>query len=191
MKKSLHSYKTYVSHLGQVLESINEDEIVQFVTLIETAAKKKQTIFIIGNGGSASTASHWSNDISKGLFHRTGKMIRSLSLTDNVSWMTAVANDIGYDAVFSDQLKTFAKKGDLLVSISASGNSPNILHAIKTAKKMGVQTLAIVGFDGGKAKKDSDYAVHIPTPKGQYGTVEDAQLILNHFLCDYIAGLQL
>lgn len=182
------AYKQYIENLCQILNSIDNDELAKFVDLVKEAQSKQHTVFIIGNGGSASTASHWATDLGKGLHHRKNQGVKALSLSDNVSWISAAANDINYDSVFSDQLRAHAKEGDLLIAISASGNSPNIIKAIQQAKDMDVTTLSIVGFDGGKAKESSDFTVHIPTDHGKYGLAEDVQLILNHFLCDYLAG---
>jgi D-sedoheptulose 7-phosphate isomerase len=181
------SYNLYIRRLMQVLYLIDQEQLTQLIGLINAVYESQNTIFFIGNGGSASTASHWSNDLSKGLFHRTGMKLKTLSLTDNFSWISAIANDIGYEHIFSDQLKTLASEKDLLVSISASGNSPNILAAIQTAKQLGVKTLSIVGFDGGKALGISDYCIHIATPLDEYGIVEDVQQILNHFVFEYFS----
>jgi D-sedoheptulose 7-phosphate isomerase len=188
MNNVLLAYKKYTTNLTSVLANIDDDQLTKFVALIKDAHTHEQTVFIIGNGGSASTASHWATDLGKGLHHRKDLGVKALSLADNMSWISAAANDIAFDSVFSDQLRAHGKAGDLLISISASGESPNVIKAIGQAKKLQMTTLAIVGFDGGTAKQVSDYAVHIPTPKGHYGVVEDIQLILNHFLCDYIAG---
>lgn len=180
-------YKKYICRLVETLNSINKQELCTLLKLIQQAHSRQHTVFIAGNGGSASTASHWATDLGKGLHYRNNMGIRAFSLADNVSWISATANDIDYDSVFSDQLRAHGKKGDLLISISASGNSPNIIHAIEYAKTKGITTLSIVGFCGGRAKCISDYLVHIPTAKGYYGLTEDVQLILNHFLCDYLA----
>ncbi len=182
------AYKKYIENLCQILNDINDDELTKFVELVKHAQENQHTVFIIGNGGSASTASHWATDLGKGLHHRKNQGVKALSLSDNVSWISAAANDINYDSVFSDQLRAHGKAGDLLVAISASGNSPNIVKAIHHAKDMGITTLSVVGFDGGKAKEVSNFSVHIPTEHGKYGLAEDVQLILNHFLCDYLAG---
>ena len=182
------AYKKYVEMLCKILNDISESELSKLAELIQDAQTNQHTVFIIGNGGSASTASHWATDLGKGLHHRKNLGVKALSLSDNVSWISAAANDINFDSVFSDQLRAHGRDGDLLVAISASGNSPNIIKAIQQAKDMNITTLSIVGFDGGKAKEDSDFTVHIPTDHGKYGLAEDVQLILNHFLCDYLAG---
>lgn len=183
----LRHFDSYAAELATAMQKINKDEIDIFAQLVLKARNEQHTVFIIGNGGSASTASHWATDLSKGLFHTTGKGVKALSLVDNTAWISATANDIGYEHVFSDQLRTHGRKGDLLVSISASGNSENIIHAINTAHRLEMQNLAVVGFDGGRAKDIADYTLHIPTAHGRYGVVEDIQLAVNHYICDYIA----
>ena len=182
------NFEAYVAELYNTLRRINQAELDQFVNLIQAAQQKQRTVFIIGNGGSASTASRWATDLGKGLHHRAGRGVKALSLADNTAWISAAANDIGYDSIFSDQLRAHAKVNDVLIAISASGNSPNIIKALQEAKSIGVTTVSIVGFDGGKAKPSSDLTVHIPTDQGKYGIAEDAQLVLNHFLCDYLTG---
>ncbi len=179
-------FEEYVSRLHQTLQAINKTELGKFIQLVRDAFRHKNTIFLIGNGGSAACASHWANDLSKGLFHRANLTVRAISLTDNVSLMTAIANDISFEEVFSDQLRTLGKKGDLLIAITVSGNSQNIIRAIELAKQRGIKTLALVGFDGGKTLSKSDYAVHIKSEHGAYGLVEDIQMILGHFLADYL-----
>lgn len=181
-------YKRYISRLNTTLQGIDEEELHNFVGVVRDAQEEHNTVFIVGNGGSASTASHWATDLGKGLHHRNGKGIKALSLSDNMAWISATANDISYDSIFSDQLRAHGRSGDLLIAISASGNSPNIIHTLELARTMGLVTLAVVGFDGGKAKDISEHTLHIPTEDGEYGLAEDVQLILNHFLCDYLAG---
>ena len=183
---SLKHFKQYVQELNGALKSINQDELVNFVNLINDARANKKHVFIVGNGGSASTASHWATDMSKGLHHAGVKAVKAVSLTDNTAWISAAANDLGYQHIFTDQLRSQADSGDLLITISASGNSKNIIHAIGYARTHEIKTLSIVGFDGGKAKEVSDYCLHIPTLHGRYGVAEDAQLILNHYICDFL-----
>jgi len=186
MYQPVRHFKQYVQELNAALESINESELTNFVKLIDETRFNKNRIFIVGNGGSASTASHWATDLSKGLHHAGVNAVSAVSLTDNTAWISAAANDLGYQHIFTDQLRSQAAPGDLLVTISASGNSKNVIHAIEYAKAHGIKTLSIVGFDGGEAKVVSDYCLHIPTLQGRYGVAEDAQLILNHYLCDFL-----
>jgi D-sedoheptulose 7-phosphate isomerase len=137
-------------------------------------------IFIMGNGGSASTATHFANDLGKGA-SRSGKLpFRVISLTDNVAWLTALANDEGYEHVFVRQLENHVRKGDLVIGISASGNSRNVLRALQFAKSRGALTIGLVGFDGGKMHKMVDESLLVRAPVGAYGPVEDVHMILEH-----------
>lgn len=179
-------FKQYVQELDTALQGIDQNELINFVSLINEARDTKKRVFIVGNGGSASTASHWATDMSKGLYHAGVDAVSAVSLTDNTAWISAAANDLGYEHIFTDQLRSQAEPGDLLITISASGNSENIIHAIGYARTHAIKTLSIVGFDGGRAKIASDYSLHIPTLHGRYGIAEDAQLILNHYICDFL-----
>lgn len=185
-RAAVKHFKLYMQELNQALKDIDQNELVNFVNLINEAREQKRRVFIVGNGGSASTASHWATDMSKGLHHAGVNAVSAVSLTDNTAWISAAANDLGYQHIFTDQLRSQAQPGDLLITISASGNSKNIIHAIGYARTHEIKTLSIVGFDGGKAKIVSDYCLHIPTLHGRYGVAEDAQLILNHYICDFL-----
>ena len=150
--------------------------------------ERESSIFFIGNGGSAATASHFANDMAIGT--RTyEKPFRAISLCDNQAVITAIANDDGYEKIFSQQLQVLLKKQDVVVAISASGNSPNLLDAIDTAKKMNTITVGISAFDGGKMKEMVDISVHVPTEKGEYGPAEDAHMVLDHLVSNYLMRL--
>jgi D-sedoheptulose 7-phosphate isomerase len=180
--------KSYFDYLGAVLGNISLDEIENFVKLILDARDRGSTIFFIGNGGSAATASHFANDIAIGT-REYEKPFRVISLCDNQAVITAIANDDGYEKIFSQQLKVLLKKQDVVVAISASGNSPNLIDAIVTAKKMSAITVGISAFDGGKMKEIVDFSVHVPTEKGEYGPAEDAHMILDHLIGNYLMRL--
>jgi D-sedoheptulose 7-phosphate isomerase len=143
--------------------------------------ESKGKIWIIGNGGSAATASHFATDLSR-CSNSVGEPVHAISLCDNSSLITAIGNDFGFDSVFSRQLSKAAISGDLLIVISASGNSKNLLKAMEWAKGNGIKTLALTGFDGGKAKILADSSLHVPTTSGDYGVAEHAHSILCHFL---------
>src|SRR5213595_3303288 len=131
-------------------------------------------VYVAGNGGSAATASHWVNDLGKAA-KRPGRMpLRVLSLNDNGSWLTALANDEGYERVFAGQLENFAKPGDVLIVISASGKSPNLLAAVETARRYGVFSIGLLGFDGGHLVGLVDEALWLRTEIGAYGLAESA-----------------
>ena len=176
---------SYIDYLKQILDSINLFEIRGFVETLLDARKRDAMVFFIGNGGSAATASHFANDIAIGS-REYDKPFRVISLCDNQAVITAIANDDGYEKIFSQQLKVLLKKQDVVVSISASGNSPNLIHAINVAKKMSATTVGISAFDGGKMKDIVDFSVHVPTEKGEYGPAEDAHMILDHLVSNYL-----
>ena len=180
--------KSYFQYLCEIIDRINLAEIRQFVETLLDARERGVRIFFIGNGGSAATASHFANDIAIGT--RTHeKPFRAISLCDNQSVITAIANDNGYEKIFSQQLKVLLKKGDVVVAISASGNSPNLIDAIDIAKNMSAITIGISAFDGGKMKEMVDFSVHVPTERGEYGPAEDAHMILDHLVSNYLMRL--
>ena len=154
------------------------------------ACKRGATIFFVGNGGSAATASHFANDLVKGARVDGRGGFRAVSLTDNVALMTALANDDGYEAVFTGQMRDLFNKGDVLVAISASGNSPNVVAAAKLAKERGGTTVGLVGFDGGDLRNICDIVVHVRSRTGEYGPVEDVHMVLDHMITSYL-GMRL
>ena len=186
---SINDYsKSYIDYLSSVLNNISLTDIEKFVEVLLEARERESSIFFIGNGGSAATASHFANDIAIGT--RTyEKPFRAISLCDNQAVITAIANDDGYEKIFSQQLQVLLKKQDVVVAISASGNSPNLLDAIDTAKKMNTITVGISAFDGGKMKEMVDISVHVPTEKGEYGPAEDAHMVLDHLISNYLMRL--
>ena len=177
--------KSYLEYLNIVLTSISLSEIDDFVKILLEARERGSTIFFIGNGGRAATASHFANDIAIGS-REYQKPFRVISLCDNLAVITAIGNDDGYEKIFSQQLRVLLKKQDVVVSISASGNSPNLIHAINTAKIMGAISVGISAFDGGKMKEIVDFSLHVPTEKGEYGPAEDAHMVLDHLVANYL-----
>ena len=181
--------KSYIDYLSSVLNNISLTDIEKFVEVLLEARERESSIFFIGNGGSAATASHFANDIAIGT-RSYEKPFRAISLCDNQAVITAIANDDGYEKIFSQQLQVLLKKQDVVVAISASGNSPNLLDAIDTAKKMNTITVGISAFDGGKMKEMVDISVHVPTEKGEYGPAEDAHMVLDHLISNYLMRLE-
>jgi D-sedoheptulose 7-phosphate isomerase len=169
------------------MASINREEIKMFIETLLDARERGVMVFFIGNGGSAATASHFANDLAIGT-RTLAKPFRVLSLTDNHSVMTAIANDFGYEKVFSQQLQVLGKPGDVLVAISASGNSPNLLEAVAYAKSAGIRTVGITAFDGGKLKQAADCGIHVPTGLREYGPAEDAHMVLDHLIHGYLTA---
>lgn len=178
----------YLDYIKKLITTFNVQQIEILVKKIIEAREKGSNIFIIGNGGSASTASHYANDISIGS-KSVKKPFKAISLTDNQAIITAIANDYGYDQIFVKQLQILAKQGDLIISISASGNSKNIIKALEYGNRNNIDTISITGFDGGQAKKISKYIVHIETNIGEYGPVEDLHMILAGLLGSYFVRL--
>lgn len=178
----------YLDYLSKVLKGIDAKDIGRFVATLLDARERGATVFFIGNGGSAATASHFANDLSIGT-NSYEKPFRVISLTDNQAIITAIGNDFGYQDIFSRQLQVLGKSGDVVVAISASGNSPNLLSAFEYAKSAGIKTVAITAFDGGKMKPMADEGIHVPTAPKEYGPAEDAHMVLDHLVGAYLMRL--
>src|ERR1700733_4163155 len=177
--------RAYLEYLQAVLRRIDPAEIGNFIRTLLDARERSATIFFIGNGGSAATASHFANDLSIGT-NEYDKPFRAFSLTDNVPILTAISNDFGYDEIFVRQLRALGKSGDVLIGISASGNSPNLLRAFEYASSVGSSTIAITAFDGGRMKALASQGIHVPTDLKEYGPAEDAHLVLDHLVTAYL-----
>jgi D-sedoheptulose 7-phosphate isomerase len=173
-------FTEYINAQKKTLESIPVEKIDQVVTMFKTALDQEKNIFVFGNGGSAANASHFVTDLGKGSSDKTYKRFRCLSLNDNTSWMTALGNDYSYDDVFARQLSNFAKPGDILFTMSVSGNSPNLVKAIQWGKENNLQSIALVGNKRGKLAEISD--VVIVVDDGHYGRVEDAHMGICHMI---------
>ena len=184
---SYEYYKNYVSIKNKLLNKINKNELKNIIEEILTAVKKQKNIFSCGNGGSASTAEHLSCDFSKGSCTDTNLNIKVFSLNSNVSLMTAIANDISYDDIFSYQLARFGKPNDILLLFSVSGSSKNILKCAKEAKRKKIKIISFTGFNGGKIKKLSKYNANFAT--NNFGIVEDCHLSIMHFISQYIRNI--
>lgn len=180
------SIENYFKEHHNVLSILDENSIETAINVIRDAFKRGAKIVTCGNGGSASTASHYITDWSKFVNLKTGEKFRGFSLVDNVGLLSAYGNDVSYEDVFSGQCEAVLDEGDLLVAVSGSGNSPNIVKAIKTANKMGAVTLGILGYDGGSAMKESQCTFHVPSFDMQ--VCEDIHLMFGHLvmksLCD-------
>jgi D-sedoheptulose 7-phosphate isomerase len=171
----------YVNRVNAALNGVSQTSIDSALNDLSATFDSKNTIWTAGNGGSAATASHFATDLSR-CNNSTGRPVKAISLCDNSSLLSAIGNDFGFEFIFSHQLSKLAVKGDLLVILSASGNSKNLLKAIEWAKSNGVNTLSLTGFDGGEAKILADTSLHVPTMIGDYGVAEDAHSMLCHFL---------
>jgi D-sedoheptulose 7-phosphate isomerase len=178
----------YLGYLSEVLAQMDVDAIAAFIETLLQARERGARIFFIGNGGSAATASHFANDIAIGC-RSWDKPFRAVSLTDNLAILTAIGNDYGYDEIFVQQLKTQLTPGDVVVAISASGNSPNVIKAVEYANGAGAITVGLTGFDGGKLKQSAQLEIHVPSNKGEYGPVEDVHLIIDHLVGAFLLNI--
>lgn len=172
--------KTYLDNEITVLQEIDVDAVNKVLNLLEESVKRDATIYIFGNGGSAATASHFQNDFNKGVSEHTDKKFRFLCLNDNVATVMAIANDIGYEEVFRFQLQGRIKEGDILIAISGSGNSPNVINAVEYGKKHGCKVVGLTGYSGGRLKEISDISLHVPINSMQI--TEDVHMIFNHLM---------
>ncbi len=180
-------FKKYSEYLQKLLSEIDAESVKKVVDCFLKARANNKTIYFAGNGGSASTASHFAQDMGEIGRKIRGKGFRTQSINDNVSALTAISNDYSYDNVFSLQIEYNFDLGDVLVVISASGNSPNVIKAVDLAKAKAGVTVGLVGFDdGGRLAQICDHIVHIKSKKGEYGPVEDIHLILNHMIVSYL-----
>lgn len=175
---------SYLEQLRDVIERFPIPEIERIVRILLDARSAGATVFVLGNGGSAATASHFACDLGKGTISPGIPRLRVVALTDNVPLLTAWANDTDYVNVFSEQLESLVRPGDVVIAISASGNSPNVLKAVEVARKAGATTVGLAGFDGGKLKSAVDVCVVVPVD--HMGQVEDGHMILDHLITDCI-----
>ena len=177
----------YIDYLQNILQSIDKKQIEKLVRELNIARKNGNTIFIIGNGGSATTATSMANDLGFDIIKKTKtkKPFRFMALTDSNAVITAISNDLDYSEVFINQLKIHFRKGDKLIAISASGNSDNLIKAVKWVKANKGKVISFLGFDGGKLLKLSDITIHTKSEKGDYGPVEDSHLLVNHLLAHW------
>ena len=173
--------KEYLAYLTQVLAEIDTAAIGRFIQTLLDARERGATIYFVGNGGSAATASHFANDLAIGT-NAYSKPFRAISLTDNQAIITALGNDFGYDEVFVRQLRVLGRSGDVVVGISASGNSENLVRTFTHAKSAGIETIALTAFDGGRMRAMADQCIHVPTAPKEYGPAEDAHMILDHLV---------
>lgn len=172
----------YLSDLNRVLEQVDEVEVDRLVDILASCRGTGKTVFVIGNGGSAANASHFAQDLAKGTrpSPETKVHLRAISLTDNLPFLSALANDEGYDQVFVGQLRTFANEGDVLIAISGSGKSGNVISATAWAREHGLRTVGVTGFDGGELKDLVHHSLHVPL--NDMCTTESVHSILFHYI---------
>jgi D-sedoheptulose 7-phosphate isomerase len=170
----------YKTALQETISNIDTDKVGQAIEWFDEARAQAKHIFVCGNGGSASTASHFACDMVKGASFNRDSRFRIMALTDSLPTLTAYSNDISYECVFVEQLKNFAQAGDLVMCISGSGNSPNVLRAAEYANAIGCKTLALTGRDGGKLAPLAQLNIQVPVP--HMGRIEDAHMIICHMI---------
>lgn len=172
--------KEYIDLERQILSQLDVKALNAIINTLDSARRRNATIFIFGNGGSASTASHFVNDFNKGISEHLEQPFRFVCLNDNIATVMAIANDIGYDAIFEFQLRGKVTKDDLVIGVSASGNSVNVLKAIEMAKLTGAVTIGLTGFDGGKLAKHADMSLNVPVMSMQI--TEDVHMMFDHIM---------
>jgi D-sedoheptulose 7-phosphate isomerase len=188
MKNETAQYAAeYLQNLSKLMIELDFDVIDDIAQAFESARLHSKTVFFIGNGGSAATASHFANDLATAIPLPEGApRYKSISLADSNAAITCLANDTGYENIFVGQLKNLLEPGDVLVAISASGNSPNLVKAVEFANSHGALTIGFTGFDGGKLRQLSRVCLHVQTPKGAYGPVEDIHMSMDHLITGYL-----
>ena len=175
--------RTYKEKSLEAQRAVSEKDVSRLVELLGVAREGKKQIFLCGNGGSAATASHLANDLGKGASYDRQKRFRVLSLTDNISWITALANDIDYAQVFVEQLKNYAEEGDLLIVFSGSGNSPNVLRAVEWGNENGLTTVGITGRPGGSLGKLAHHVIFVES--SHLGHIEEGHFLIQHLVGYY------
>jgi D-sedoheptulose 7-phosphate isomerase len=181
----------YLAETRAALDGLSVQEIRAFIEALEQAYRDGRQVLIIGNGGSAASATHLAVDLSKTVLgrpvNRGAKRFRALALTTDVSVLTAWANDFSFDDVFAEQIEALGQPGDLLVVITGSGNSPNVVAGVVTAKRLGMRAIGLLGFDGGRVKDLLE--THILVRSDDYGHVEDMHMVLVHLVTGYFSGV--
>lgn len=178
----LNNWITRYRELQQAATAtIPVDAVAKLIDRLRTALNEDKQVFVFGNGGSAANASHFATDLGKGSSDKIGRRFRVISLNDNVAWMTALGNDYAYEDVYVRQLTNYANRGDVVLVLSVSGNSPNVVKAVQWAKEQGVYTAALVGGKRGKLAEIADLAIVVPDV--HYGRAEDVQMTICHMLC--------
>ncbi len=179
-------YRSYLDRLHAELDRVDADQVRRWADLVYQAWVEERFVYILGNGGSGTTATHMSEDLGKSTLHQsdladeTKKRLKVMSLTDNLGWILALGNDVGYDQIFVQQLMNYGRAGDLVIAISGSGNSPNVLRAVEWGNRHGLTTLGLTGYGGGKLRGLAQHNVHVPLD--DMGMVESIHLCLFHWV---------
>lgn len=171
----------YIEAHKAAIDSICQESVAEWIRIMKRLLDEDRQLFVFGNGGSACNASHFATDLGKGASDTLGRRFRVLTLNDNISWMTALGNDYCYEDIFVRQLMNYAKPGDAAMTLSVSGNSPNVVKAMQWAKDNEVTTLGLVGGKKGKVAEISDHTIVVDDP--HYGRAEDGEMLVCHMLC--------
>jgi D-sedoheptulose 7-phosphate isomerase len=189
ISKSKDFYLEYINQKNDLLQKIDFKELDKIISLLKKSFKNNNILYTCGNGGSSSLADHFTCDFIKQTNNQTNLKVKSISLASNFSLISAIANDNSYEEIFSFQIEKLCKKNDVLFLFSVSGNSPNLVEAIKTAKKIGVKTVSFTGFNGGKLAKMSDFNLNFPI--ANFGIAEDCHISIMHYLSQYLRNINL
>jgi D-sedoheptulose 7-phosphate isomerase len=185
---STEAYVTkYVEHMAVVVAALDTKVVAEITTIIEETAAADKTVFVMGNGGSAAVGTHWVNDLSANTVVDGQPGYRVFSVTDNAASITALGNDASFDEIFTIQLKANMRRGDVVLAMSVSGYSPNIISAVEYANANGAVTIGCTGMDGGKLKEIAHHSVHTPTTKDEYGPAEDMFSVIMHIVQSHIS----
>ena len=194
IEKVKHGLIGYIKMLSETLAAVDIGQLAQVAEVLYKAFEEDKQIFTMGNGGHANTAAHMINDIAKHTTSSddkdkfvTDKRFRTMCLNDSISFVTGIANDVGFDFIYSEQLINWCNPGDVVIGISGSGNSPNVLNAFEAAKKRDATTICFSGKSGGKAKEVADICIVVPSSK--MVQIEDVHLVINHAIADELKKL--
>lgn len=176
----MSTIRQYLDLVAKAIAELPEDKVQDMVDTLKAAHAEGRQVFLLGNGGSAATASHVAEDLQKGVKEHTGKRFKVTALTDATPLICAWANDSGYECIFAEQLDTFLEPGDIVIAISGSGNSPNVINAVEKANAMGAVTIGWSGFEGGKLAQLAQKSIVVPSDSMQ--RIEDVHLVLGHIL---------
>jgi len=176
--------KGYLDAISDLLGKVSVADIRKIADLVVTAYRSSNRVFLMGNGGSAATASHLACDLQKGVGGMSDRKFKVMALTDNIPIMTAWANDTDYSNIFAEQLATWVEPGDLVIGISGSGNSPNVIKGIEVARRKGAVTAGLSGFKGGRLAEVAEYNVVVPSDNMQH--IEDVHMVLCHLIFRYV-----
>ena len=180
---SLEFIRGYLAELDATLRALPQGQVADLIDAIRDVRERDAQIFVVGNGGSAATASHFAVDLGKGASLGAERRFRVLSLTDNVPWLTALGNDLSYDDVFVEQLRNYARPGDLLLAFSGSGNSENVLRAVRYANSIGCRTIGLAGYAGGRLRDEAQECLVVRAD--HMGRIEDGHFVIQHLVVYY------